>query len=213
MEDIVTYKDRIKAFKDTLKVGYSKEAILYTEEALHKDLPKGAKLNIMWSEDTVTSILECSKSEKKIAALNFADPFMPGGLVWQGAGTQEECLCRSSTLYRSLLPLNQDFYTYNMMKQSTTDRVIYSPDVLFFKDKDLNKVEPCYCDVITCAAPYKAEGFLDDAIMRRMRGILLTAILNDVDTLILGRWGCGAFGNDWDRFKDLWDTVISGYDL
>ena len=41
---------------------------------------------------------------------------------------------------------------------------------------------------------------------KRMRCILWLAA--DADVLVLGRWGCGAFGNDWEVFKKWWDEVI-----
>ena len=37
--------------------------------------------------------------DKKIAVLNFASAFQPGGGVFSGSRAQEECLCRCSTLY------------------------------------------------------------------------------------------------------------------
>ena len=46
-----------------------------------------------------------------------------------------------------------------------------------------------------------------------MKNIILCAIDNDIDCLILGKWGCGAFGNDWDRFLNLWQLVIKENDF
>jgi len=43
---------------------------------------------------------ELERKENKIGILNFADAKKPGGLVVEGAATQEESIARSSTLYR-----------------------------------------------------------------------------------------------------------------
>ena len=53
--------------------------------------------------------------ESRIAVLNFANAFHPGGGVEAGASAQEECLCRCSTLY-PLLNRNyllNNFYDYH----------------------------------------------------------------------------------------------------
>jgi len=41
-----------------------------------------------------------------------------------------------------------------------------------------------------------------------MEGILKIAGDNGVQELILGNWGCGAFGNDRKTFLKLWNTAI-----
>lgn len=58
---------------------------------------------------------------------------------------------------------------------------------------------PFSVDVITCAAPYNVYGF-DRELLRstyesRITNILEAAIDNDVDTIVLGAFGCGAFHN------------------
>lgn len=57
---------------------------------------------------------------------------------------------------------------------------------------------------ITCAAPNKHRALTEnvsdkdiDAVMeRRIEFMYDVAIANQVDTLILGAWGCGVFGNN-----------------
>ena len=61
---------------------------------------------------------------------------------------------------------------------------------------------PFSVDVITCAAPFlnnhvmKTNDQLLEIYRSRIRNILEAAIAQGVDCLILGAFGCGAFGND-----------------
>ena len=176
----------VEIFKDTLKI--SKKYFKVSESKYYKI----KKMNVIWSEDTVKTIFE---TDGKIAALNFADDKIPGGLVWQGAKTQEECLCRCSNLYLSLIGHKGDYYQ--------DGGLIYSQDVVFFKDSNYRLCKPKKCDVITCAALGN-----DELIKEKMKMILAVARENQVDNLILGKWGCGVFGRDWGKMKMMWDEVI-----
>lgn len=146
---------------------------------------------------------------KKIAVLNFANPVEPGGGVFRGAMAQEECLCRCSTLYNVLAQpyFQKHYYGYHAQKYDNfyTDRILYTPGITVFKSDDpvpqvLNR--PFQVDVITCAAPYLANGRTKTgqellAIYKaRIRNILEVAMGQDVDVLILGAFGCGAFRNN-----------------
>lgn len=105
----------IKAFIDTLKVNYTKQNILY-DESYNFNI-KNKTIKIIWSNNTVKTILSLPENIH-IAALNFADPYSPGGLVKYGVRTQEECLCQSSTLYRALNKKDNFnfYYNYNLKK-------------------------------------------------------------------------------------------------
>jgi len=160
---------------------------------------------------------------KKIAVLNFASAIRPGGGVKSGSSAQEESLCRCSTLYPTLDRrfLWQNYYDVNRASGNVlhTDAGIYSPGVVICKtDSDYPERMPqenwCTVDVISCAAPnlrnepankYNPEtgepvGILPADLQRiheqRARQILAVAAANDVDILVLGAFGCGAFRND-----------------
>ena len=79
---------------------------------------------------------------------------------------QEECLCRSSNLYPCLFaPCAQaEYYQFNRNRSDHlfTDRVVYTPDVVVFKDDQpvpqlLPREQWFRVDVLTCAAPYLGE--------------------------------------------------------
>ena len=150
------------------------------------------------------------KGKDRVAVLNFANAYTPGGSVADGVMAQEECLCRSSNLYNCItLPyLIQNYYKHNAKNTGDmgTDAVIYTPGVTVFKSDDPvpERLESCFwTDVITCAAPYyntekKKPVTLDklETVFRsRIRNILEVAAANQVDILILGAFGCGAFHN------------------
>lgn len=171
------------------------------------------------------------------AILNFASATNPGGGVVKGSTAQEECICRCTTLYPAL---NQkicwDRY-YNVNRNANTnigsDTIIYTPDVLVLKDKDYNrrsKDKMFYVDVITCAAPNLREKpsnlyndgasktqltLTDDELyaihVKRAHKIFGIARAYDIDYLILGAFGCGAFKNNPEVVAKAYKDVIKEY--
>ncbi len=147
---------------------------------------------------------------KKTALLNFANAYSPGGGVEHGARAQEEVLCRCSTLYE-ILSSEKCWNAYyrknrNERKIYGSDRIIYSPGIMFFNTDRYEfpePIEPFQADVITCAAPDLYDvGCQDDQLEKilhhRYRNIFLLARDKKVEVLILGAIGCGAFRNDPD---------------
>jgi uncharacterized protein (TIGR02452 family) len=133
-------------------------------------------------------------------ALNFANGVNPGGGFLHGARAQEEALCRSSALYLTLE--GDPMYAAHQRRgdQASSDWAILSPDVRFFRDEDGTPLaQPYLLSVLTCAAPV-AEPHARDAaaelLRQRIGRVLAIAHAYAYDGLVLGAWGCGAFGND-----------------
>lgn len=183
------------------------------------------KLDIVVEENTTfKSAKKHIITGKKIAVLNFANPHMAGGGVTNGAMAQEECLCRSSNLYLSLITekANSDYYKYNRKKIGNvfTDRVIYSPNVMVIKSDDtypeiMAESDYFNVDVITCAAPIttilltdKQKKSLEYIFYNRIKNIFEVAMYNQVDILILGAFGCGAFNNPPDLVANVFRRLL-----
>lgn len=162
----------------------------------------------------------------KVAVLNFANPHFPGGGVKNGAMAQEECLCRSSNLFPCLNAKNvyDDYYSYNrnIKNRFFSDILIYTKNVTVFKDdSDVPQLMPqsewFQVDVITCAAPYIAnrkytnKTVLKELFKSRIKNIFESAIDNDVDVLVLGAFGCGAFKNPPAVVAKAFREVIEEY--
>ena len=160
--------------------------------------------------------------KSKIGVLNFASAKRPGGGVWNGARAQEESLCRASTLYCCLNTeyLKDNFYNYhNHEKKDYSDRIIYVPNVLVFKSDDnifaqmLNEKDWYNIDIISCAAhnqkAYKVKyEKLKIIHYNRIKAIIECAVENNVDHLILGAFGCGAFGNKPELVSKTFKKVL-----
>lgn len=155
--------------------------------------------------------------EGKTAVLNFANPNLPGGGVVDGARAQEEALCRCSNLYDVLNTetAEESFYLWHRLQMNRlfSDKVIYSPDICIIRSDDLDMLDtPCLLDVLTCAAPYnippREEEELKPVYESRVANILETAMAHDVDTIVLGAFGCGAFFNPPELMAEAFRHVL-----
>ena len=183
----------------------------------------------------IESALYYLNSDKgsKIAILNFADWTQKGGCVESGLPTQEESICRCTTLYQNLIVDNvKEYYdshrklcggenVFNEIRGRANNDLIYSANVQIIKDdveswnvKDLQKDISRLISVITCAAPWNNIGknFSNKEIFEihylKAKRILDVAINNGVDIIILGAYGCGAFNNDPNDVASAYKKVL-----
>lgn len=152
-----------------------------------------------------------------MAVLNFANPHVPGGGVVRGAKAQEECLCRCSNLHNVLSVENLEKEYYKWHEENTdylfSDKVIYTPGIQIIKTDLYEHLESYVTvDVITCAAPYNVYGHDHEVLKRtfgsRITNIIEVAIENDVDVIVLGAFGCGAFHNPPELVADMFKEVL-----
>lgn len=135
----------------------------------------------------------------KPLVLNFANGIHPGGGFLHGARAQEECLCRSSALFATLV--GDPMYESHRRRpvSDSSNWCILSPQVPFFRnDRGEALAEPWLMDVITCAAPYapKVGREMSRKLLKaRIHRVLSIAQAFGYQSLVLGAWGCGAFGN------------------
>lgn len=164
------------------------------------------------------------KEAKEILVLNLANPVNPGGGVRRGARAQEEDLCRTSSLLLSLeSAAASKYYQYNRSLQTYmgSDAIIVTPKVEIIKDEHGELLEESViAAVMTCAAPMVLEGFegmtqqqYEDLVYRRICGMLRCAAYLGYECLVLGAFGCGAFGNDARVVSDLFYRALKEFDF
>jgi uncharacterized protein (TIGR02452 family) len=152
---------------------------------------------------TLVAAKRLTETGERVLALNFANGVEPGGGFLHGARAQEEVLCRSSALYATLG--NDPMYEAHRQRPlpDSTDRAILSPDVPVFRSDDGTPLDaPWPLSVITCAAPYAprvGQPRAGDLLQQRIARVLAIARAYGYTGLVLGAWGCGAFGNDPHR--------------
>ncbi len=168
------------------------------------------------NETTLSAHRRHQAKGHNVVSLNFASATHPGGGFLSGARAQEEYLCRSSALYLTIKDCAM--YGYHRAKGDClySDAMIYSPDVPVFRDDEHALLPAAYhASFITSAAPLakllRDEDFehLPDLLDLRIKKILSVALHNGHDSLILGAWGCGAFGNDGHQVAGIFHANLT----
>ena len=170
------------------------------------------------NETTLQAASRLRDSGLEPLALNFANGVNPGGGFLSGARAQEEVLCRSSALHSTLI--DDRMYEYHLRRPlpDSSDWAIYSPQVPVFREDDGTPLDaPWLLSFITSAAPYApavGQPASGDLLRRRIWRILAIASALGYESLVLGAWGCGAFGNDPRRtaadFREALETSYRG---
>jgi len=151
-------------------------------------------------------------------ALNFANGVHPGVGFLSRAKAQEEVLCRSSTLYQTIIDDQMYIEHRKRSRSDSTDWAIYSPDVPVFRtDNGVELEQPWLLSFIACAAPYApaiGQPESADLLQKRIHRVLEIAKAYGHSSYVLGAWGCGAFANDTHRtatdFRHALENDFSG---
>lgn len=162
-----------------------------------------------------------------VCALNFANGETVGGGYLSGARAQEEELCRQfPTLYTSLSRAKEYGRAYPFGPPGGNERfadVLFTPVLrarrhsratgyrLLREDESVDNI----C-MVSAAAPNLASGresWEPHLVAEAIRSILVVPKLKHknaapLDTLVLGAWGCGAFGCDPREMATLFAKVL-----
>ena len=160
-----------------------------------------------------------SEGLDKPLVMNFANAHSPGGGFLHGANAQEESLCRTSTLYASIRSREaSEMYRYNNTHVSPveSDYMLISPNVVVFRGEGFALLEnPYTVGVVTAPAPNKrgaammaSAKTIEETFIRRIRIMCAAAVKYGFKSMVLGAWGCGAFGNDPKDVAEYFKYVL-----
>ena len=233
-----THQEKVEVFQDTIAwidadpdlsasipVAKKNTTVYYEDDypTFDQSVVRSTKITVSGDRSFQAAMnLHKEHPDAKIAVMNFANAFHAGGGVTKGSSAQEECLCRTSTLYPLLYrkTLRDSFYKhhYDLNTPKASDSLIYTEGVVICKtDEDLPKRMPknewVMVDVITIAAPdlrvksnqhaslVNGGTYMNDAELfgyhvKRAIHMLTCAAAKGADILVLGAFGCGVFENN-----------------
>lgn len=216
-------KEMEQGYSDSIKKAFWGSKIYYGRNSFgvqaYSRFPESTEIQVVKS-DTVTALFKHTNIKANVALLNFASYKHPGGGFIGGSLAQEESLCHASTLYNVLKDMDDMFYEEhkrNLNSGLYRDDAIFSPYIKFFKQG----FKPREVSVITCAAvnrgAAKKKGIPDSEVSRAMEArinfVMDIAVEREVDTLILGAFGCGVFGNDSHEVAGYFSRYIEEHPL
>jgi uncharacterized protein (TIGR02452 family) len=173
------------------------------------------------NESTLSAARRLLDTCERAAALNFASAKNPGGGFLSGARAQEESLARDSGLFACLD--GNPMYEFHRQRSDPlyTDYAIYSPDVPVFRDDNGALLEePYLVSFITAPAPNakvvlerrpERRAEVSHALKERIAKVLAIAGRHGQETLVLGAWGCGVFGNRPAEVASLFREAFETY--
>ena len=233
-EDTKTWCQSDSKLKEAINASIFGQKIIYENDEVLVDPNHkyDSKANIIVSKKRSYEAASDYKGQK-VCVHNFASATTPGGGVVKGSSAQEECLCRTSTLYFCIN--TQDMWDgfYNPHRRDLDNihngDLIYTPDVFVIKSdtaqpKRLQEKDWYKVDVITLAAPKlrggarhgeKPKSVTDKELLQihetRMRRFCDVAKANGAEVLILGAFGCGAYMNPVNVVVQAMKNVIDDY--
>lgn len=169
----------------------------------------------MTSVEAIKAFTPRHTPQYRTCVLNFASHKSPGGKFLEGSSAQEESLCHDSILY-NVLSRMPAYYSVNkafLNRSLYSNRAVYTPRVLFPIDGSEWRA-----DVLTCAAPNKtaAQKYCnvpDEENTKWLRSridfVLSIAAQNKPDTLILGAYGCGVFGQNPTEVAKIFKELLN----
>ena len=200
-----------------------KDALVYSpekgKELLISDISEKPNDNLCKISVVNEDSFQAARRFENPLVLNFANAHNPCGGFLLGANAQEEALCRCSTLYVSLKSDKAaEMYKYNNTHLSTVESnyMILSKNVCVFRNEQCRLLEePFTAAVITVPAPNRngwallvPKNKIAETMLGRIRIMLRIALKHGYKNIVLGAWGCGAFGNNPNDVSDYFKTVI-----
>lgn len=169
------------------------------------------------------------RGAEKVCGLNFANGSQVGGGYKNGAQAQEEDLCRRMPcLFTSLNNAKRDGYypfgpptCQSVESPAGYSDVLWTPDVALARGDEasgfdlLPKDQQVSVSLVAAAAPnlrfaQPPELFDRDLMYNTIESIFVTPRMKqpEVTTLLLGAWGCGAFGGDPHEVSELFCKAL-----
>lgn len=153
----------------------------------------------------------------KIGLLNLANAYNPGGSVLNMHRSQEEDICRRTSLLHSLHSINK-CNCCNELYPIENNEIILSKDIYIIKNNKYKILDtPIKIDCVLTSAAIKRPklknglyNFIDKNIMKsRIKLILDAAIMESLDVLVLGAYGCGVFKNPPNEVAQLFNEELT----
>ena len=160
------------------------------------------------SQSSFSAASDAVSAGEQVMVLDFATDVCPGGGARHGKqqGTQEETLCRQSSLLSGLEQLSYPI---------AHDGCAVVEGVGVFRHDDYSlRDKPFYVTIVAASMP-NLQGVgssqKSEIVGRKLGGVLQVWLASNCNTLVLGAWGCGAFGNDAEEMAEIFRGVISAH--
>lgn len=193
-------------------------AKLYEDgEGRELELPEPRFESTNVSVERVDAAKAVTDAKGRACVLDFASYRYPGGGYVNGGWSQEEELCSQSSLYPVLDGLQDEFYIPNRQTRRGelyTDRALYLSDVVFTTGGAMKKRDVLVCSPVNrrfALQNHRSEPECDIDMVHRVHTVMHIAAANEVDSLVLGAFGCGLFGNDPTKVAILFRDWLAAH--
>jgi uncharacterized protein (TIGR02452 family) len=172
----------------------------------------------------VDTLSACLSVQGPVVALSFANAETPGGRYRTDGRAQEEDLCRCLPLLFPSLTASRSVYPLVPGRALLTRRVAMAREPGSYRQIDPAKIQ-VFVDVVTAAMPCgqadhrpaggwlgresRASGGWAFDVRRRIRAALWACEQSNCPDVVLGAWGCGAFGNPAAPVAALFKEVLT----